>query len=283
MPLVQISQLDFAYADQLVLKRIDLDVEPGTTLGLIGPNGGGKSTLLRLLLGLHAPTHGSIRIDGLPPARAVARGDLVGYLPQSPRLAGEFPINVRQTVRLGLAGKTGILRRYAQADLRFVESLLERMELAELATSPLGELSGGRLQRVFIARALAARPKLLLLDEPTTGIDRIGQKQFIELIQALQRDLGLTIILASHDLRAVSSVSDRIACLNLTLHYHDTPQHLPAELVYRMFACDLEAFGIHEAGGRGDPHPSPPPEYQGRGNGAEPPPAYQGKGGGLPR
>jgi len=102
------------------------------------------------------------------------------------------------------------------------------------------------LQRVLIARALAPRPKLLLLDEPTTGIDRSGQQRFIEFIEGLKTELGLTVVFVSHDLRAVSSISDRIACLNTTLHYHDVPQHLPAELVYRMFACDLEAMGIKE-------------------------------------
>jgi zinc transport system ATP-binding protein len=97
---------------------------------------------------------------------------------------------------------------------------------------------------VLIARALAARPKVLLLDEPTTGIDRLGQQQFLESIETLKKELGLTVVFVSHDLRAVSTISDRIACLNLTLHYHDVPEHLPADLVYRMFACDLEAFGL---------------------------------------
>ena len=111
----------------------------------------------------------------------------------------------------------------------------------------MGDLSGGQLQRVLIARALAPRPKLLLLDEPTTGLDSGGQKRFIEFMQQLRQELGLTIVFVSHDLRAVSAMSDRIACLNATLHYHDTPDHLPADLVYRMFACDLEAMGIKGA------------------------------------
>src|SRR5207244_1318866 len=107
--------------------------------------------------------------------------------------------------------------------------------VADYADSPIGELSGGRLQRALIARALAPRPRILVLDEPTTGIDRMGQQMFIESIERLKREMNLTLVLVSHDLRAVSSVSDRIACLNLTLHYHDVPEHLPADLVYRMF------------------------------------------------
>jgi zinc transport system ATP-binding protein len=137
-----------------------------------------------------------------------------------------------------------MLRGYRRDDLRFVDELLEMIGIAGLADAPIGALSCGQFQRVLIARALAARPKVLLLDEPTTGIDRLGQQQFLESISALKQRLGLTVVFVSHDLRAVSAISDRIACLNLTLHYHDVPEHLPADLVYRMFACDLEAFGL---------------------------------------
>jgi len=246
-PLVEISQVDFAYGPRgatRVLDGIDLAVEPGSTLGLIGPNGGGKTTLVRLLLGLLDPTRGSIRVDGLPPAKAVRRGDVIGYLPQNPKPSDRFPLSVRQVVHLGLAGKTGILKRPGREDVRFADSLLERVGIQELADEPFAALSGGQLQRAYIARALAPRPRLLLLDEPTTGIDPAGQQRFIEFIQEVKRELGLTVIFVSHDLRAVSAISDRIACLNTTLHYHDVPGHLPPDLVYRMFACDLEAMGI---------------------------------------
>ena len=242
--IIDIANLDFAYRDALVLKDVSLRVEAGTTLGLIGPNGGGKTTLIRLLLGLLEPTRGVIRIDGLPPRDAVRRGDVIGYLPQNPQPPESFPVSVRQVARLGLVGKTGLLRRSSRDDLRFVDGLLDRLGIAELGDSPINALSGGQLQRVLIARALAPRPKVLLLDEPMTGIDRVGQQQFLESITALKSELGLTVVFVSHDLRAVSAISDRIACLNLTLHYHDVPEHLPADLVYRMFACDLEAFGL---------------------------------------
>ena len=244
MPLIEISHLDFAYRDRLVLKHVDLNIEPGSTLGLIGPNGGGKTTLLRLLLALHEPTRGSIRIDGLSPRQAVSRGDILGYLPQRPAIPQQFPLNVRQVIQMGLVGKTGMLRHFHRDDLNFVESLIERIGVRDLAQAAIGELSGGQQQRVFIARALAARPKVLLLDEPTTGIDRNGQQKFVEFINGLKKEMNLTVIFTSHDLRAVSSMSDRIACLNLTLHYHDTPEHLPPDMVYSMFACDLEAKAI---------------------------------------
>ena len=243
--IIDISEVDFAYRDALVLKQVSLRVQAGTTLGLIGPNGGGKTTLIRLLLGLLEPTRGSVRIAGMTPRDAVSRGDVVGYLPQNPAPPEtQFAISVRQVARLGLVGKTGMLRGYRRDDLAFLDELLSMIGIRDLAEAPVGSLSGGQLQRVLIARALAARPRILLLDEPTTGIDRLGQQQFLESIAALKQRLGLTVVFVSHDLRAVSAISDRIACLNLTLHYHDVPEHLPADLVYRMFACDLEAFGL---------------------------------------
>jgi zinc transport system ATP-binding protein len=242
--IVTINDLDFSFDEAPVLGRINLEVERGSTLGLIGPNGGGKTTLIRLMLGLLTPSAGRILIDGLEPKHAIRRGDLIGYLPQSPRVPPNFPLNVRQMVRLGLAGKTRLFHGYRKEDLAYCDEMIERVGLADQSGKPIGALSGGQLQRAMIARALAPKPKLLLLDEPTVGIDRAGQQRFVDFLQQLKSALGLTVVLVSHDLRAVTSISDRIACLNVTLHYHDAPQHLPADLVYRMFACDLEAMGV---------------------------------------
>jgi len=256
--LVAIDNLSFAYATNVALENINLTVPAGTTLGLIGPNGGGKTTLMKAMLGLIEPDHGRIVIGGLDPKKAVRQGNLIGYLPQRPRTPRNFPASVRQVVRMGLAGKAGLLRRPTADDYAFIESLMSRVGIADVADHPVGELSGGQLQRVYIARALAPRPRLLLLDEPTVGIDRGGQQRFIEFIQQLKGELGLTLVFVSHDLRAVTAIADRIACLNRTLHYHDVPDHLPAELVYRMFACDLEAMGIK--GGHVCTHDVPMPE-----------------------
>ena len=242
--IVNISNLHFSYGNTPALKQVSIQIQRGTTVGLIGPNGGGKTTLVKMLIGLLEPAAGSIVIDGMSPVKAVSRGNVIGYLPQNAARPERFPLNVRQTVRLGLAGKTGLFRSYSKSDLEFVDHLLEETEIADLADRPIGQLSGGQLQRVFIARALAPRPQILLLDEPTTGVDRRNQQRFIEFLIALKAELGLTVIMVSHDLRAVSAIADRIACLNLTLHYHDVPQRMPADLMYRMFACDLQAMGI---------------------------------------
>src|SRR5262249_43140266 len=143
--IVDISNLDFAYGEQLVLKQITLPVERGSILGIIGPNGGGKTTLLRLLLGMHAPTRGANLVEGQPPHAAIRRGDLIGYLPQHYSVAHDFPISVRQLVRLGLVGKTGLRsRRYRPEDLEFVEWLLDHVGIKDLAERPIGSLSGGQ-------------------------------------------------------------------------------------------------------------------------------------------
>jgi zinc transport system ATP-binding protein len=254
--MLDISNLDFAYGQQPVLKHVSLKVEAGSTLGLIGPNGGGKTTLMRLILGLHRPTQGRILVNGMSPRQAVRRGDVVGYLPQKAQFQATFPLSVRQAVCLGLVGKSGMLRGYASDDLEFVDHLMTTMGLESYADQPVGRLSGGQSQRVMIARALAPRPKILLLDEPTTGIDRSGQQKFIESVLKLKEDLGLTLVFCSHDLRAVASISDRIACLNVTLHYHDVPHRMPASLALEMFACDLEAMGV-----KAPPHGCECPEH----------------------
>jgi zinc transport system ATP-binding protein len=248
--MLSLSQVDFAFGQRLVLKHINLEVETATVLGVIGPNGGGKTTLMRLLLGLLEPTRGTIRVAGLDPTSAVRRGDLVGYLPQNPSVRADFPLNVRQLVRLGLTGKTPILSGFSRDDLLHADDLIDKVGMRELANEPIGNLSGGQLQRALVARALVGRPRLLLLDEPTTGIDIAGQRMFIEFLMGLKKDLGLTIVLVSHDLRTIGAISDRVACLNVTVHYHDVPHAIPPELALSMFGCDVEALGLGRTAAR---------------------------------
>jgi len=213
--------------------------------------------LLKLMLGELTADSGVVEVAGMPAGRAVGRGDVVGYLPQ---LSGggnggyevtRLPLTVMEAVCLGLAGKTRMFRGHAKEDLAFARAMVERVGLGGKAGDAIQSLSGGELQRVYVARALAPRPRLLLLDEPTTGIDRGNQQRLIELVAELRRELKLAVVLVSHDLRAVTSVCDRIACLNTTLHYHDVPRAFPAELARGMFCCDLEAMGIGHGEGCG--------------------------------
>jgi zinc transport system ATP-binding protein len=242
--IIEISDVDFAYGPRLVLKHISMSIRAGIVLGVTGPNGGGKTTLIQLLLGLLSATRGAISIDGLSPRAAVRRGDVVGYLPQSPRIAENFPINVRQFVRLGLTGKIGLLHGPSREELQHADDLLRKVGIEDLARMPIGSLSGGQLQRAYIARALSAGPKILLLDEPTTGIDRAGQDQFMQFLLDLKQSLGLTVVLVSHDLRTVAAVCDRLACLNVTLHYHDVPGNLSQELAREIFGSDVVELRI---------------------------------------
>lgn len=258
-PLVSIRHVSFSYGRSPALSDVSLDIQPGVTVGLIGPNGGGKTTLLQLLLGQLSPDSGEIWIAGKSPRAAVRAGGVIGYLPQhvgggSSGEAARLPITVRQAVQLGLVGKAGMFKPYAAGDVAFADSLIDRVGLSGMHGAALSSLSGGQLQRAYIARALAPRPRLLLLDEPTTGIDPGSQQRLIELLGELRQELELTVVLVSHDLRAVTSVCDRIACLNTTLHYHDVPHSFPEALAQNLFCCDLEAMGLGH--GLGDEHHS---------------------------
>jgi len=234
-----IDHLSFSYDGVEALRDVTLHVERGCNLGIIGPNGGGKTTLLKIVLGLLEGYRGSVRVMGLDPSQVCRRGDVVGYVAQKPDFEPRFPVTVRQVVRMGLTGKTGLLRRHARADLDEVEALMERLDVAALADRPIGELSGGQQQRVFIARALAARPGILLLDEPTVGVDVAGQQRFAELIHSLHESLGLTIIVVSHDLRAVAGSCGKVAVLNRTIHFHDSPEGITPELMQEIFQHDV--------------------------------------------
>ncbi len=236
-----VDHVSYAYEGRAALTDITLHVKAGSTLGVIGPNGSGKSTLVKLMLGVMAPDAGAITVLGRSPREACADGSLVGYVPQRTQLDWTFPVSVRQVVLLGLIGTKRLFRPFSGRARRRVEETLASVDMLHLADQPIGGLSGGQQQRVFIARALVNQPKILFLDEPTTGIDRGGQEMFTELLDGLKRQFGLTLILVSHDLRAVIASCDRVACLNRTLHYHDTPGALSRDVLFKVFQCDLDA------------------------------------------
>jgi zinc transport system ATP-binding protein len=224
-----------------VLERITLAVNEGERLGVLGPNGGGKSTLLKLTLGLLRGNSGEIRVFGVSP-EAARRARLIGYVPQRNTAELRFPLTARQVVEmgatLGLPAWTRISRQQRDA----VERSLALVGASELANRHVGSLSGGQLQRVLIARALACRPRLLLLDEPTVGIDVAGQQQFADLLKHLHDDLKLTVMVVSHDIRTVASGCDRVACLSRTLHSHVAPEGLTPAVLAEVFRHDVAAI-----------------------------------------
>ncbi len=240
--IVCVDQVSFAYGGQFVLENVTLHVPRGTTLGVIGPNGSGKTTLLKLMLGLLKPQIGSVTITGIEPAQACARGDLVGYVPQRHELDWTFPISARQVVELGMAGRRGLMGRLGQADRRRAAEQLEAVGLKDQMNATIGDLSGGQQQRVFLARALVGRPQVLFLDEPTTGIDVGAQESLQSLLKLVKEQLALTLVVVSHNLRAITSTCDHIACLNRTVHYHDRPSSLSREVLSNVFQCDVEAM-----------------------------------------
>jgi zinc transport system ATP-binding protein len=223
------------------LTNVSLTVPRGTRLGILGPNGGGKSTLVKLILGLLQPTEGTIRVLGRAPAEA-RRQTLVGYLPQRIGAEIDWPVSVRQAVAMPLAVHASPLRWRDRGSESAADDALALVGMSDLADRPIGSLSGGQLQRAMIARAIAPRPQLLVLDEPTVGVDAAGQHRFADLINNLHRGLGITIITVSHDLRAIAAGSDRVACLHRSLHFHDAPSGLTPAILAEVFAHDVEAI-----------------------------------------
>jgi len=244
-PAVELDRVSYRYprAGEPALDGLSLRVEIGERLGILGPNGGGKSTLLRLVLGLIEPTDGTVSVLGRDAASA-RREHLVATVPQRAEGELDFPLSVEQVVALG-AGVGVPAWRGLGADVRTrVNDAMELTGVADLAHDPVGRLSGGQRQRVLVARAVAAAPKLLLLDEPAVGVDVEGQHRFTEMLGRLHDRLGLTIIVVSHDIRTIAATSDRVACLRRTLHSHTAPEGLTPAVLAEVFRHDVEeVFG----------------------------------------
>ena len=216
MPIVDINDIDFAYAGELVLKDVNLTVRPQNFMAIIGPNGGGKTTLLKLILGLLTPDRGTIHVDGKSPQKA---STCIGYVPQNLHINRNFPITTIDVVKMGRLNPKKRWSKQWATNHQDALTALDRMEMAAYAHKKIGQLSGGQRQRALIARALVTQPKLLLLDEPTANIDAKGQADFYRLLRELNQEI--TILMVSHDLLAISHYVKSVACVNKRLHYHD--------------------------------------------------------------
>jgi zinc transport system ATP-binding protein len=230
---VQINNLNVSYNNLKVLEDINLTVAENDFIGIIGPNGGGKTTLLKALTGIIEPDSGSIKVFG----KSISEENgLVGYVPQFSSFENTFPISVYNVVRMGMIHK----RQYETSK---IDEILKSVELFDIKNKLIGELSGGQKQRVLIARALVSKPKVLLLDEPTSSIDPKTGKSVYGLLNKLNETT--TIILVSHDIGAISSYVKKIACLNKTLVFHDSKE-ITNEMLEETYQCpvDLIAHGL---------------------------------------
>jgi zinc transport system ATP-binding protein len=224
-PVIDIQLLNFSYGSVPTLSGIDLQVAEGEFLGIVGPNAGGKSTLLKLILGLLQPHSGSLRVLDRSPSSA---SRLLGYVPQYPSFPRDFPITVEQVVQLGRLGQGPVVGRFKalwpgrvrSSDREAVRRALAEVEAGDIAKRQISSLSGGQLQRVLLARALVSEPRILILDEPTANIDQRLEGEIFDLLKAI--NARMTILVVSHDVAFISRYVRRVACVNRTLICHRT-------------------------------------------------------------
>ena len=238
--LVRLDDIWVHYDGAPALEGINLSVKSSGFLGIIGPNGGGKTTLLKVILGLIKPTHGRVSVMGKNPERG---RKFIGYISQYNLFDRDFPISVAEVVLMGRYGRTGLFRHYSEEDKKTSMAALKTVDMLDYQDRQIGRLSGGEQQRIFIARALATSPKLLLLDEPTASIDPAMQAGFYELLEKLKHNIA--IVMVSHDISAVSIYVDEIACLNHQLFYHGSKE-VSAEELAKTYQCPVQliAHGI---------------------------------------
>ena len=227
--ILELKDITAGYDHQPVLQHVNFEINEGDFIGIIGPNGGGKTTLLKVILGLLKPFSGEI-------IYYTSKQNLFGYLPQSNRFDQRFPINVTEVVLSGLMSEKGLYSSYTRAEKHKAWELLDKYGMGNYKKAPIGDLSGGQMQRVFLCRAIIASPRILILDEPTTYVDSSFEKEFYAILQDLGK--SLSIVMVSHDLGTICSYVKTIACVNGELHYHNSNLISPEQL--QSYNCPLE-------------------------------------------
>ena len=235
--IIQINGLSAGYDGKTVLHQVDLAVYEKDFLGIIGPNGGGKTTLIKCILGLHQPSEGSIRFykngQEIPDMN-------MGYLPQYNTIDKKFPISVYEVILSGLSKQKSIFRRYSKEQHELVRQMIARMGLEGMEERSIGSLSGGQLQRALLGRALVSNPEVVILDEPNTYIDKSFEAKLYSLLEEINKERA--IILVSHDIGTVLKNVKTIACVNETVHYHPHTE-VPTEWLEEHFGCPIEMLG----------------------------------------
>ena len=234
-----------SYYNKWVLKSIYLKCYQGEIYGIVGPNGGGKSTLLKVILGLVRPQKGVVKLFGHNPDKHNRLE--VGYLPQISKADRSFPVTALDVVLMGLYNRVGFFKQPGRKGREVAMEMLARINMADHAEKPFGMLSGGQQQRVHIARALSSKPRLLVLDEPSTGVDSVAQEDFYELLAKFRDEMNISIIMVSHDIGVITAHADRIACLNLEIHYHGEPDScFEPEIMQKVYGKNLHVM-VHDS------------------------------------
>ncbi len=240
--IIELQNVSFSYGEDLVIKDVSLQVHKGDYLGIVGPNGGGKSTLLKLMIGLNTPTHGKILLYGTE-IKKFKEWSKIGYVSQQvTHIDPHFPMTVEEVVSMGRFSRLGLFHFPTQKDKDIVKEAICQVEMLAFKDRLIGDLSGGQQQRVFIARALAGQPEVIILDEPTVGVDVKTQKQFYSLLQKLNIELDLTLVLVSHELDMVAHEATEIAYVNRELVYHG----IPKKFLHSEYFEKLTGKGIHQ-------------------------------------
>ncbi len=245
-PVFEVRDLTYRAGGQTILSEVSLKILQGEYCAVIGPNGGGKTTLVRLLLGLEKPTSGAIRLFGVP-LKKFRRWERIGYVPQqAAQMDRMFPGTVEEIVAMGRISKLGWTKRLSAEDREAVELAMETMEVAPLRRQLIGELSGGQRQRVMIARALASKPKVLILDEPNTGVDRRSQQRFYGLLRKLNREERMTILFVTHDVGVIADDIARLFTVNRTLSTCNDPKALlSCDNISELYGIDAHLLSNH--------------------------------------
>jgi zinc transport system ATP-binding protein len=238
---IELSDVDFGYTSTPVIEDVSLQIDPGEYAAVVGPNGSGKSTLMRLMLGLLRPDEGVARLFG-EPSHQFDDGSRIGYVAQHASASKEMPITVREVVKMGRFPHVGF-GRLSESDWEIVDHALKTVGMTAFANRRVTQLSGGQRQRAFIARALASEADLLVLDEPTVGVDIESVEAFYRLLESLNRE-GITVLLIEHDLSAVTEHADRVICLNREIYFDGpTDEFVESDALARAFGTAANFLG----------------------------------------
>ena len=245
---IRLENIYYSYGEKTVLRDVNLDIKRGMFMGLVGPNGGGKTTLIKIILGLLKPDHGSIYLLD-EPIEAFKDWNRIGFVSQKANTFNKgFPATVFEVVAMGLTAKVGYFKFMGKNHKEKVLQAIDQVGMGEYAYQNIGNLSGGQQQRVFIARALVSEPKLLILDEPTVGIDYRNVERFYELLHELNVKQNITMLLVTHDTGAMTKYATNIVCLNQTLHFHGKSEEysaLSAEYLSEIYGHPVQVI-VHD-------------------------------------